>query len=114
MSLTSYIGAVRKNILKPSPELCKVVMMASPIISDRDLDILRNLEYKGFRTITLRMLFPVGGDGRALEEALDALCRAAERAVDEGYNYVILSDRGVDERRRPSPRCWPCRPCTTT
>ena len=103
MSLTSYIGAVRKNILKPSPELCKVVMMASPIISDRDLDILRNLEYKGFRTITLRMLFPVGGDGRALEEALNALCRAAERAVDEGYNYVILSDRGVDERQAAIP-----------
>ena len=103
MSLTSYIGAVRKNILKPSAELCKVVMMASPIISDRDLDILRNLEYKGFRTITLQMLFPAGGDGRALEEALDALCRAAERAVDEGYNYVILSDRGIDPEHAAIP-----------
>ncbi len=96
MSLTSYIGAVRKNILKPSPELCKVVMMSSPIISDRDLDILRHLEYKGFRTITLPMLFPVGGDGAALEKALGELCRAAEKAVDDGYNYMILSDRGVD------------------
>ncbi len=103
MSLTSYIGAVRKNILKPSPELCKVVMMSSPIISDRDLDILRNLEYKGFRTITLPMLFPVRGNGRALEEALDALCRSAERAVDEGYNYVILSDRGIDASHAAIP-----------
>lgn len=103
MSLTSYIGAVRKNILKPSAELCKVVMMSSPIISDRDLDILRNLEYKGFRTITLQMLFPVGGDGEALAEALDTLCRAAEKAVDEGYNYVILSDRGIDETHAAIP-----------
>lgn len=103
MSLTSYIGAVRKNILKPSAELCKVVMMSSPIISDRDLDILRNLEYKGFRTITLQMLFPVGGNGEALAEALDTLCRAAEKAVDEGYNYVILSDRGIDETHAAIP-----------
>ena len=103
MSLTSYIGAVRKNILQPSPELCKVVMMSSPIISDRDVDILRHLEYKGFRTITLRMLFPVGGSGKVLEEALDTLCRAAERAVDEGYNYVILSDREVDAEHAAIP-----------
>ena len=103
MSLTSYIGAVRKNILKPSPELCKVVMMSSPIISDRDLDILRHLEYKGFRTITLPMLFPVGGDGAALEKALGELCRAAEKAVDGGYNYMILSDRGVDAAHAAIP-----------
>lgn len=103
MSLTSYIGAVRKNILKPSPELCKVVMMSSPIISDRDLDILRHLEYKGFRTITLQMLFPAKGNGKALEESLDTLCRAAERAVDDGYNYLILSDRGVDARHAAIP-----------
>ena len=103
MSLTSYIGAVRKNILKPSPELCKVVMMSSPIISDRDLDILRHLEYKGFRTITLPMLFPVGGDGAALERALGELCRAAEKAVDDGYNYMILSDRGVDAAHAAIP-----------
>ena len=103
MSLTSYIGAVRKNILKPSPELCKVVMMSSPIISDRDLDILRHLEYKGFRTITLPMLFPVGGDGAALEKALGELCRAAEKAVDDGYNYMILSDRGVDAAHAAIP-----------
>ena len=103
MSLTSYIGAVRKNILKPSAELCKVVMMSSPIISDRDLDILRNLEYKGFRTITLPMLFPVGGNGTELGKALDDLCRAAEKAVDDGYNYVILSDREIDASHAAIP-----------
>ena len=103
MSLTSYIGAVRKNILQPSAELCKVVMMASPIISDRDLDILRHLEYKGFRTVTLPMLFPAGGDGRALGQALDRLCRDAEKTVDEGYNYLILSDRDVDASHAAIP-----------
>ena len=103
MSLTSYIGAVRKNILHPSPELCKVVMMSSPIISDRDLDILRHLEYKGFRTITLPMLFAPRGGGKALEESLDALCRAAEKAVDDGYNYLVISDRGTDATHAPIP-----------
>ena len=35
-----------------------------------------------------------GGEG--LREALDALCHKAEKSVDEGYNYIILSDRDID------------------
>ena len=49
------------------------------------------------------MLFPVGGDGAVLEKALGELCRAAEKAVDDGYNYMILSDRGVDAAHAAIP-----------
>ncbi len=103
MSLTSYVGAVRKNILNPSQELCNVVRMPSPIVSDGELDILRNLQYKGFRTITLPMLFEAEGGVTALEGAIDRLCRDAECAVDEGYNYMVLSDRGVTAALAPIP-----------
>ncbi|MDE7465962.1 MAG: glutamate synthase large subunit [Muribaculaceae bacterium] len=97
MSLVSYVGSVKKNILSPSPELCKVVMMPSPVISDSDLDILRHLQYKGFNTITLQMVFEAQGGVSALEMALQNLCAEAEAAVDAGYNYMVLSDRGVNE-----------------
>ncbi|MDE6778195.1 MAG: glutamate synthase large subunit [Alistipes sp.] len=103
MSLTSYIGAVTGNILSPSPELCKVVKLDSPIISNSELDILRNIRYKGFKTITLPLLFDPAGGTRAMEQALDDLCMAAERAVDEGYNYVVVSDRDVSPSRAPIP-----------
>lgn len=103
MSLTSYVGAVRKNILHPSPELCSVVMMPSPIISDSELDRLRHLRYKGFRTITLPMLFSADGGPEAMETSLRELCRQAEETVDNGYNYMVLSDRGVDARHAPIP-----------
>ncbi len=103
MSLASYIGAVNGNILEPSPELCKVVKLPSPIITNTELDILENLRYKGFRTLTLPMLFEAKAGSDGMQRAIDELCHKAEQAVDEGYNYVIISDRGVTEDMAPIP-----------
>ncbi len=103
MSLTSYIGAVTGDILEPSPELCKVVKLTSPVVTNTELDILQNLRYKGFRTVSLPMLFEAEKGAAGMEEAIGRICAEAEKAVDEGYNYVILSDRGVDEKRAPVP-----------
>lgn len=103
MSLTSYVGSVRKNILAPSADLCRVVRMPSPIVSDSELDILRHLQYKGFNTITIPMLFDASAGVNGMEEALDNLCSQAEDAVDSGYNYMVLSDRGVNSKHAPIP-----------
>jgi glutamate synthase (NADPH/NADH) large chain len=103
MSLTSYVGAVRKNILQPSAELCNVVRMPSPIVSDSELDKLRHLQYKGFNTITLSMAFEAEGGVKAMESAIERLCTEAEEAVDNGYNYMVISDRGVDARHAAIP-----------
>ena len=103
MSLTSYVGAVRKNILSPSAELCNVVMMPSPIVSDSELDILRHLQYKGFNTITLPMLFEAEDGVKGMEAAIEHLCVKAEEAVDDGYNYMVISDRNVNAKYAPIP-----------
>ena len=103
MSLTSYIGAVKGDILTPSADLCKVVKLSSPILSDDELETLKNLRYKGFRTITLPMLFEAEGGSEAMEAAISKLCRDAAKAVDAGYNYIIISDRNVDAEHAPIP-----------
>lgn len=103
MSLASYVGAVRKNILNPSPELCSVVRMDSPIVSDSELDKLRHLGYKGFNTITIPIVFDAEGGVTALETAIDHICSQAEDAVDKGFNYMVLSDRMVNARHAPVP-----------
>ena len=96
MSLTEYIGRVGTGILNPDETNCKMVRLPHPILNNTQLDILCNIRYKGFNTIKLPMIFDgtKGGDG--LREALDALCHKAEKSVDEGYNYIILSDRDID------------------
>ena len=103
MSLTDYIGSVSGNILEATPEMCKVVELPSSIISNTDLDNLKNLVYKGFRTITLDMVFPAAEGAAGMERTIDRLCREVEDTVDKGYNYIILSDKAVDEQHAPIP-----------
>ena len=103
MSLSEYIGAVGMNILLPNETHCKMVRLPHPVLTNTQLDILCNIRYKGFHTVKLPILFDVHRGKAALQEALSALCRQAEASVDEGVNYIILSDRGVDAEHAAIP-----------
>ncbi len=103
MATSSYMGVINKNLLQPTPELCKMVQISSPILTNQNIDILRNLSYKGFRTITIDTVFDSNEDVAGMEKAIEAVCLAAEKAVDDDYNYIILSDRAVSETMAPIP-----------
>lgn len=103
MSLDSYIGAIDMNLMDPNPELCKMVLLKRPIITNQELDLLCNLRYKGFNTRKLAMTFTVADGAKGLEDGVERLCLEAEKAVDEGCNYIVLSDRGVDKDNAPIP-----------
>ena len=102
MSLTEYIGAVGTNILTPDASNCKMVRLPQPVLTNTQLDILCNIRYKGFNTKKLAIAFtstdPSQG-GEQLRNALDKLCKDAEQAVDDGYNYIILTDREEEIRK---------------
>jgi glutamate synthase (NADPH/NADH) large chain len=97
MSLTEYIGAVGTNILTPDASNCKMVRLPQPVLTNTQLDILCNIRYKGFNTKKLPILFEMSKGEEGLRQALDNLCHQAEASVDEGVNYIILSDRDIDE-----------------
>lgn len=103
MSLTEYVGAIGQDILTPSGTHCKMVRLPHPILTNTQLDILCNIRYKGFQCTKLQMVFDtaLGTDG--LEQRLQELCHEAEEAIAGGANYIILSDRGVDEQHAAIP-----------
>ena len=103
MSLTEYIGRVGSGILSPDESNCKMVRLPHPILTNTQLDILCNIRYKGFNTVKLPILFECSKGEDGLREAIDRLCKDAERSVDEGYNYIILTDRDVDETHAAIP-----------
>ena len=103
MSLTEYIGRVGTGILNPDETNCKMVRLPHPILTNTQLDILCNIRYKGFNTIKLPMLFLRDKGEEGLREALDNLCHKAAQSVDDGYNYIILSDRDVDSHHVAIP-----------
>ncbi len=111
MSLTEYIGAVGTNILTPDASNCKMVRLPQPVLTNTQLDILCNIRYKGFKTQKLAMLFEIPATDSPdfksaetnLRQALDDLCHQAAASVDNGVNYIILSDRDIDERHAAIP-----------
>ncbi len=103
MSLTEYIGAVGTNILTPDESNCKMVRLPQPVLTNTQLDILCNIRYKGFKTEKIDTVFEISKGASGLRQAIEDICKKAEQSVDEGVNYIILSDRNIDETHAAIP-----------
>ena len=109
MSLEGYLGAAR-NILQPGPEHCRMLHVKHPILTNGQLEQLRQVDLPGFRGTTLSTLFNVGVltpdeavAAKNLERRLDQLCAESEAAVDDGFTVLVLSDRGASHVYAPIP-----------
>ncbi|RMF04292.1 MAG: glutamate synthase subunit alpha, partial [Alphaproteobacteria bacterium] len=106
MSLVTFIGP-RPNILDlEGTSQLRRLESAQPVLNNSKLEKIRSIgDIAGndFRTVTLDITYPAEAGAEGMEGALDALCAQAEDAVAEGYNIIILSDRGVSPERIPIP-----------
>jgi glutamate synthase (NADPH/NADH) large chain len=107
MTLTVYIGR-EGNLLSETPEHCRSVQVKRPVLTNVDIEKIREWDDEHFKSTTLQMTFPIGEGPAGLEEALDRLCQQAEQKVDEGYSFIILSDKHVDENNAPIPSLLAC------
>jgi glutamate synthase (NADPH/NADH) large chain len=103
MTLSGYLGSHRQNLLDTTPCDVKMIRYRNPVISNTYFQVVKNLKYKGFSPAILPALFDVTRGPDSLREAVDRLRENAVRAVDEGKNYIILSDRGVSFKMAPIP-----------
>ena len=91
MSLMTYIGNVG-NILAETPAHAHLIKLRRPILTDDELTHIASIQDNGFTSVRIPITFPRGGDGKSLKEAIDNVCAAAIKAVDEGHRIIILSD----------------------
>jgi glutamate synthase (ferredoxin) len=105
MSTDTTVGP-EANMLEPSPECARQIKLSSPVLTNQELEKLKQLGdkgFSGFRSVTFPMLFTVSEGRRGLEASLNDLCGRASRAINEGYGIIVLSDRGVTGERAPIP-----------
>ncbi|HPE74555.1 MAG TPA: glutamate synthase large subunit [Draconibacterium sp.] len=103
MALTNYIGSLSSNLLKDSPEHCRLVKFQGPILTNTDLGKIKDLKDDLFTHKTIPIVFPVKEGQKGLESALEEILAEAEKAVDDKKNYIILSDRNISEDYAPIP-----------
>jgi glutamate synthase domain-containing protein 2/glutamate synthase domain-containing protein 1/glutamate synthase domain-containing protein 3 len=95
MSLNTYLGP-EKNILEESPKHCHKLLVENPILTDTELETIRNIRQNGFRTKTISLLFEAK-DKENFLKALERISQESESAIRKGYTFIILSDRGANK-----------------
>jgi glutamate synthase (ferredoxin) len=101
-SVKTVIGP-EGNLLDPQPESCHLISLKTPFIDNNQLNHFKAIRKGSLRSAVLSMLFPAGNGPDALENALEELCRKADKAIAKGAKVLILSDRGVNREYAPIP-----------
>ena len=110
MSLVSIIGP-RPNLFDlEGSSRKKRLEVHQPILTNANLEKIRSISDLGdhFRSLTLDATWPAESGAGGMETAIDELCDAAEAAVRDGVNIIILSDRRAGADRIPIPSLLAC------
>lgn len=99
---TYTLFGCEQNLLTSSELNCRKVRAMSPILNNEELQKLRDINIEGFKSITIPALFNVNQEND-MEAAMETIFEAADIAIDNGCNIIILSDKGVDENKAPIP-----------
>ncbi|HTN53388.1 MAG TPA: glutamate synthase large subunit [Anaeromyxobacter sp.] len=106
MAVETAVGP-EGNLLEPAAESARQLSLPTPVVRNEELEKLRGLDggaaSKGLKAITLPILFRAKDGGAGLRKALEDLRWKTSECISEGYNIIILSDRGHDAEDAPIP-----------
>src|SRR5207248_7116128 len=89
MSLRMHLGR-RGSLLSDRPTGLRLVRNEHPVLLEDEMASLRSLV--GAQAVTLDATWQAAGGPESLCAALDALCRTAGSAVQEGAQIIVISD----------------------
>ncbi|MCW2971128.1 MAG: gltB [Solirubrobacterales bacterium] len=102
MSLATSLGNER-NLFAETPEHAHKLELDQPILLNRELETLRNVQHDVYAAETIDITWPVAEGASGMTDAIDRICRQAHDAIARGVNIIILSDRAVGPGRAPTP-----------
>lgn len=102
MSLMSFIGR-EQNLLSEGPLHCNQLKLSHPVLSNDDMVMFKKANARGQTAGIISILYNPYEEQRSLERSIDRICIEADKLIDEGNTFLILSDRGVNEDLVPIP-----------
>ncbi|XP_005109373.2 putative glutamate synthase [NADPH] [Aplysia californica] len=100
MSLACPVGP-EANILEPGPDQCERLWLEQPILSLPDMEMLLTMDYKGWKSKVIPMVYPVSEGPEGLKPALLRICEESAAAAEEGFKLIVLSDRSAGQDNVP-------------
>jgi glutamate synthase (ferredoxin) len=89
----TFLGS-EGNLLGPDAKSCRQLELEHPLLSNEELELIKEMDQPGFKTATLEIVFDK--EKESLEMRMEELFKEAEELIAEGVNILILSDRGVN------------------
>jgi len=93
---SSILLGTAGNLLDPDKKNTASIFLEHPIITNEELNTLKHLNNDVFKTVTISILYKVVDGVKGIERALSKIFRETDRAISEGKNIIVLSDRGVN------------------
>jgi len=100
MAVECYIGPER-NLLTTTPEHAHRLRVPHPILTNEEVNALKTLDERGWRSKIIDITWPRSEGAAGLEPTLRRIRQEAERAVDEGYSIIVLTDRATSKDQIP-------------
>ncbi len=107
MSLECYIGP-EDNLLATTEGHAHRLRVKHPILNNEELLAIREMDHRGWHTQTIDMTWPKSEGTTGMAAALDRICKEAEQAIDDGYAFLVLSDRAAGRNRVPLSSLLAC------
>ena len=91
------------NLFDITADHAKKLSIQNPVISNEDLDKIKFIDHDDFKSATVSTLYETQSGLNGLEQALEEMIKEVEKAIEQGANIIILSDRGVSPSMAPIP-----------
>ncbi|MEO0293307.1 MAG: glutamate synthase large subunit [candidate division WOR-3 bacterium] len=101
MSSITFLGP-RENMLEETPLHAHKIELKEPILTNEELERLKNIKIKGFATKNISLLFNPNNPKNFLG-ALERIKEEVEEAVENGYSFILLTDRGINKENAALP-----------
>src|SRR5680860_651618 len=85
------------NLLDPDQRNSASLFLEHPILTNEQLNTIKQLNNDKLKAVTISILYKASEGAKTMEKALDRIFRKTDKAINEGANIIILSDRGVNE-----------------
>jgi glutamate synthase (NADPH/NADH) large chain/glutamate synthase (ferredoxin) len=102
MSLATSLG-IEQNLFDETPEHAHKLLLDQPILLNRDLETLRNVNHEVYAAETIYICWPVAEGPAGMSAALERVCHKAHDAIARGVNIIVLSDRNISPTMAPIP-----------
>ncbi|OVA11317.1 Class II glutamine amidotransferase domain [Macleaya cordata] len=87
------------DLTETTEEQCHRLSLKGPLLSIEEMEAIKKMNYRGWRSKVLDITYSKGRGRKGLEETLDRICNEAHAAIKEGYTTLVLSDRAFSSKR---------------